>query len=319
MADQWKAEQLQRPSLAPRHWGGWMAVALLWLLGHLPRRLGLWLTAPLGPLMQRLLASRRRIAERNLAACFPELSEPERQVLLRESFQSLARMIAEMAWCWAGRPRSLEKLVDIVGLEHADAARNDGRGLLVVTAHATCLEMGARALGEMRAGQGIYRPLGNPVLEWYQNRGRTRYAEGMIDKRNMRSAIRYLRGGGVVWYAPDQDFGARQSVFAPFFGIETATLLATHRLPAITGCRVVAMMPRYDRSTNRYIVEVSPALEPYPTDDPVADLTRVNALLEEQVRKAPEQYWWVHRRFKTRPEGAPDFYGADARGTGESA
>lgn len=313
MNSYWKPEQLARPSFAPRHWGGWLIVTVLWTLGHLPRVIGRALVSPLAPLMRGLLASRRRIAVRNLAACFPEKSEAEREQLLRGSFRALARMLAEMAWCWSGRPRDLDALVDVHGFEHLQAILDEGRGVLIVTAHVTCLELGARAIGERVEGQGIYRPLGNPVLEWYQNRGRSRYAAGMIDKRSLRSAIRYLRRGGVVWYAPDQDFGARESLFVPFFGVATATLLATHRLPAMTGCGVVTMMPRFDASAGRYLVEVSPVTAPFPTEDPAADLARVNALLESQVRKAPEQYWWVHRRFKTRPEGAPDFYGSDAR------
>lgn len=313
MSTGWQPEQLRRPSLAPRHWGGWLQVALLWLLGRLPRRVGLWLVAPLGPLMSRLLASRRRIAARNIALCLPELDDAEQARLLRAGFASLARMVAETAWCWADRPRDLADLVDLRGAEHLQAAVEDPRGVLVVTAHVTCLEMGARALGSVVDGQGMYRPLNGPVMEWYQNRGRSRYAVGMIPKRNLRAAIRYLRDGGLLWYAPDQDFGVRQSVFAPFFRIPTATLLATHRLPRLTGCQVLVMMPRYERASERYVVEVLPPLAAFPTDDPVADLTRVNALLEQQVRKAPEQYWWVHRRFKTRPEGAPDLYGADAR------
>jgi KDO2-lipid IV(A) lauroyltransferase len=311
----WKPEQLERPSFAPRHWGGWLQAGLLWCLGQLPRRLGLLLVRPLGPLMRVALGSRRRIAERNLEACLPELDADTRERILRESFDSLARMVVETAWCWAGRPATLDKLVDLIGFEHLEAARQEGRGLLIVTAHVTCLEMGARALGERWEGFGLYRPLGSPVMEWYQNRGRSRYAQGMLSKRDLRGAVRLLRRGGALWYAPDQDFGPQESVFAPFFGIQTATLLATHRLPSLTGCQVVVMMPRYERDRDRYVVEVTPPLKDFPTDDPVADLTRINAVLEAQVRKAPDQYWWVHRRFKTRPEGEPDFYGRDSRGS----
>lgn len=304
---------LVRPSLAPRHWGGWLAVALLWVLGRLPRWLGRALVAPLGPLLRLGLASRRRIAERNLAVCLPELSDAERERILRDSFASLARMLVETAWCWAGDAQDLQSIADIDGLEHIEDAISRGQGILVVTAHMTCLEMGARILGERWSGRGLYRPLNNPVVEWYQNRGRSRYASGMISKRDMRGAIRFLRAGGFLWYAPDQDFGARNSVFAPFFGIETATLLATQRLPGMTGCLVVTMFPRYVPETKRYRVSVSAPLEKFPSDDPVADLARLNTELEAQVRAAPEQYWWIHRRFKTRPEGEPDFYGRDAR------
>jgi KDO2-lipid IV(A) lauroyltransferase len=130
----------------------------------------------------------------------------------------------------------------------------------------------------------------------------------MISKRDMRAAIRYLRGGGVLWYAPDQDFGPKQSEFVAFFGIPAATLVATVRLVELTGCRVVPMFPRYDAPTGQYVVTFHPPLDDFPSGDIVKDLARVNALLEEQVRAAPEQYWWIHRRFKTRPQGESPFY-----------
>ena len=130
----------------------------------------------------------------------------------------------------------------------------------------------------------------------------------MISKREMRAAIRLLRNGGLVWYAPDQDFGREQSVFVPFFGIQTATLLATHRLPLMTGCAVVPMFPVYDETTRRYTIRFLPALEWFPGPDAAADLARVNAVMEAHIRSAPQQYWWIHRRFKTRPDGEAGFY-----------
>lgn len=317
-AGQWAmAEDIpHRPSLAPNNWGGWMLVALLWLLGQLPRGLGRALVWPLGPALYRLMGSRRRIARRNLEACFPEWGDAERERVLRQSFGSLARMLAEMAWSWAGGRHDTQAMTDIRGLEHVTTATAEGRGLLIVTAHLTCLEIGGRALGERVPFKAVYRPLRNEVLEWYQNRGRARYCLGMISKRELRGVIRHLRSGGVVWYAPDQDFGPLESVFAPFFGVETATLQATQRLPAMTGCAVVTMFPRFVARTGRYEVEVSPPLADFPGEDARADLARINAALEGQVRKAPEQYWWIHRRFKTRPEGEPPFYGASSRRSG---
>jgi KDO2-lipid IV(A) lauroyltransferase len=130
----------------------------------------------------------------------------------------------------------------------------------------------------------------------------------MFRKDDLRSALRYLRNGGVLWYAPDQDFGPTQSVFAPFFGIQTATLKATERLVTLARCAVVPMFPRYDRVQRKYVVSVGQALADFPGGDSQRDLERINALLESQVRQAPEQYWWIHRRFKTRPAGEPPFY-----------
>ena len=298
-----------RPPLSPRHWPGWIAVGLLWLLGKTPRWLALPLCRPLSVLLRRAMVSRRRVAERNLERCFPELVPEERTALLAASFESLARMLFETVWSWSGSRRFLRRITECHGLEEALAAREGGRGLLLFTGHFTCLEIGARVTATVLPGAGgMYRPLRSPVMEWYQNRSRYRYASIMIPKDDLRGAIRFLRRGGMLWYAPDQDFGAERSEFAPFFGIPTATLTATTRLARMTGCRVVPMFPRYDRARRKYVITFFPALENFPGDDEVAALARLNALIEEQVRAAPEQYWWVHRRFKTRPPGDPPFY-----------
>ena len=230
---------------------------------------------------------------------------------MRDSFRALARAVFEIAWSWSASDSFMRRLSRVEGVENLLAAKAGGRGVLLITAHLSCLEIGARmmvlGLGPGIPVSGIYRPLRNPVLEWYQNRGR-RYGASMISKREMRSAIRLLRNGGLVWYAPDQDFGREQSEFVPFFGIQTATLLATHRLPLITGCAVVPMFPVYDESTRRYTIRFLPALDSFPGPDAAADLARVNAIMEQHIRAAPEQYWWIHRRFKTRPEGDAGFY-----------
>jgi KDO2-lipid IV(A) lauroyltransferase len=299
----------KRPPLTPRHWPGWLAVGFLWLLGMTPRSLGLALSAPLGWLFARLMKGRRRIARRNLERCFPELDETRREMLVDACFHALGRMPFEIAWSWSASDKRMRGMGRCEGLQDVLGAYEQQRGVLMITAHATCLEIGARlaALDLPRAG-GIYRPLRSAVLEWYQNRSRGRYAETLISKRDLRAAIRYLKGGGVLWYAPDQDFGPRHSQFVPFFGIPAATLTATARLVELTGCRVVPMFPRYDEATGQYVVQFHPALEDFPTGDILADLARVNAMLEEQVRKSPQQYWWIHRRFKTRPQGEPPFY-----------
>lgn len=298
-----------RPPLTPRYWPGWFAAGFMWLLGKAPRGLGMALSRPLGWLMARLMKGRRRIARRNVERCFPELNESRREVLIDSCFRALGRMPFEIAWSWSASVKRLRRMTRCEGLPAVLDAYQGQRGVLLITAHLTCLEIGARraALELPRAG-AIYRPLRSPVLEWYQNRSRRKYAEVLISKRDLRSAIRYLKGGGMLWYAPDQDFGPRQSLFVPFFGIPTATLTATARLVELTGCRVVPMFPRYDEASGQYVVQFHPALENFPSGDSVADLTRINALLEEQVRMAPEQYWWIHRRFKTRPDGEPPFY-----------
>jgi len=302
-----------RPSFAPRNWPGWLLVGLLWLLGQCPPALARLLSYPLGWLMRMTLVSRRKVAKRNLERCFPELSQPELQQRLRVNFVYLARAVFEMAWSWAAPKSRIARIGELEGMEHMVEAHRQGRGILCVSLHNTCLEIGANIMGQelQRNGiyaTGIYRPLKNPVVEWFQNRGRLHYADGMISKRNLRSAVRQLKRGALIWYAPDQDFGPEQTAFAPFFGIQTASLLATHKLARLTGCAVIPMYPLYNPASKRYVVKILPALESFPSEDEMADLVRINQLIENLIRLAPEQYWWVHRRFKTRPPGDAPFY-----------
>jgi KDO2-lipid IV(A) lauroyltransferase len=267
------------------------------------------LVVPLGWLMLRLMKRRRIIAQRNIERCFPDESPAQHQKLLEKNFRSLALMVFEVTWSWSAPVRRLRKMGRVEGLENARAAMAKGKGVLAITHHVTCLEIGGRlAAIEIPDAMGVYRPIKNPVLEWYQNRSRAKYTRGGISKRDMRAAIRFLRGGGILWYAPDQDFGAKRSVFVPFFGIETATLEATGRLIELTGCEVMPMFPVYDATSRQYIVRMYPALDDFPSGDITHDLARLNAMMEKHVREAPEQYWWIHRRFKTRPEGEPPFY-----------
>jgi KDO2-lipid IV(A) lauroyltransferase len=302
-----------RPSFAPRNWPGWLVVGLLWLLGQSPPALVRAISHPLGWLMRVLMGSRRKVAQRNLERCFPELNEAQIQQRLRANFIYLARSVFEMAWSWAA-PQSLSaRIGQVHGMEYVTAARQNGRGILCVSLHNTCMGFGANIMGVELKRQGIYaagiyRPFKNPVAEWFQNRGRLKFTDGMISKRNLRSAVRQLKQGTFIWYAPDQDFGPDQTAFAPFFGIQTASLLATHKLAKLTGCAVVPMYPLYNPASKRYEVTFQPALEDFPSDDEQADLVRINQLTEDIIRLAPEQYWWVHRRFKTRPPGEPPFY-----------
>lgn len=282
-----------------------MAVALMRRLAALPIHQSRRYTARLGGLMYRLMRRRRRVAEANLAVCFPDQSADERRRLLRRHFTLLAEGLAEISWAWAGS--SAEPVGEVVGLEHLHRASEAG-GVLMVTGHCTCLEAGGRLLGSTGTMSAMYRPLRNPVFEAFQNEGRSRYAHRMFRRDDLRGAVRYLRAGGIIWYAPDQDFGPARSLFAPFFGVPAATLKATVELARMGRASVVPMYPVKDPDTGWIRVQVGPAFENLPSTNPVDDLTRINAWLEAQVRAHPAQYWWLHRRFKTRPEGAPPIY-----------
>ncbi len=280
----------------------------LFLLGRLPLPLGRLLMRPVGGLMHMLMRRRAGIARRNLELCFPDWSEQRRGEVLGRHFTHLAESVAEIALCWY-RPGRLEQAIgEVRGLEHLRAAQGNGQGVLLVTGHVTCLEMGARLFGEQVPACGIYRPLRNPVLNATQNRGRSRYAQAMIQRDDLRAMVRHLRSGGVLWYAPDQDFGAERSEFAPFFGVPTATARGLLELARLGRALVVPMYPLKDEATGRVTVVIDRAFDNFPSGNPVADLTRFNAYLEAKIRQAPTQYWWLHRRFKTTPNNEPPRY-----------
>jgi Kdo2-lipid IVA lauroyltransferase/acyltransferase len=278
------------------------------ILGRLPLWLGRRLVRPLGPLLRVTMRRRTRIARRNLALCFPERPEAEREQLLRAHFRHLAESLAEIAVVWQRRAALDASFGEVVGLEHLESARHSGKGVMLITGHVTCLETAARLFGEKVPACGIYRPLRNSVLNAFQNRGRARYAQAMIPRDDLRSMVRHLRSGGVLWYAPDQDFGAERSEFAPFFDHPTATARGLLDLARMGRAVVVPMYPVKDESSGKVTVYLEPAFDDFPGPDPVADLTRYNQFLEHYIRKAPAQYWWLHRRFKTRPNNQADFY-----------
>lgn len=278
------------------------------LLGRMPPNVARILCRPLGPLMRLFMARRRRIAERNLELCFPDLDRAERRRILVGHFRNLAESLAEMAMAWQHPGRLDERFGEVVGIEHLERAREDGAGVLLITGHTTCLELGARLFGEAHEAAGIYRPLRNRVLEDFQNRGRSRYARKMVPRYDLRGMVRHLRAGGVLWYAPDQDFGPDRSSFAPFFGIETATANGMLELARLGRAKVVPMYPIKDPDSGRVTVHIEAPFENFPGDDPIGDLTRFNAFLERWIRRGPAQYWWLHRRFKTAPEGEADRY-----------
>jgi len=287
------------------------------LLGRLPLKFGRALARPWSPLIERLMKRRRVVVDRNLELCFPGWSNEQRRAVRQAHFVQLSEAVAEIAFCWCHRrPLGLDH-GRVVGGEHLEAARSDGRGVLLVTGHTTCLEIGARLFAEHVEARGVYRPLRNPVLNQFQNRGRARYGQGMIPRDRLKSMIRHLRAGEVVWYAPDQDFGPDRSAFVPFFGLSTATTRGMLDLARLGRARVVPMYPLKDPNSGQVTVQLLPAFDGVPSQDPESDLLQYNRFLEEQILKAPAQYWWLHRRFKSAPDGEPDRY-ADVDPTSRS-
>lgn len=291
----------------PKHWPVWLLLFLLWLLTHLPYAWQMHIGKALGMLTGKLAKRRRRIASINLRLCFPELNETQRQTLVQKHFVSLGMGFMEMAMAWWVSDRRLKHLGKITGQEHLQTALQRGKGVILLSAHFTPLELSFRFLLMHQAIHAVYRPHEHPVIEHTMVKQRSRYVEKAIPREAVRDMLRSLKANKALWFAPDQNFGHKGSVFADFFGIPAATNTATARLARITGAVVVPFFMRR-LEQGGYLVELLPALEGFPCGDDVKDAQTINRVIENAVRQAPEQYFWMHRRFKDRPPGEERFY-----------
>lgn len=294
--------------LSPRQWPAWIGLGVVWLAARLPYRVLLAAGAGLGRCFAAISTSRRRVAERNLALCLPQLDAAARADLLQRNMRDAGKMLAEFSLGWMGSDRALGQIpVQIEGLGHLRELRAQGRGALLVGGHFSHLELCARLVSRELGIAGMYRHMDSVVFEWAVLRARLEYAEAMFDKNDIRGCVRYLRAGGVLWYAPDQDMRGKDHVFAPFFDVPAASISATHHLARLSGAAVVPFFHRR-LPAGGYEMRLGAPLENFPSTDVIADTTRVNAAIEDMVHQAPEQYLWMHKRFKTRPPGSPPVY-----------
>ena len=247
------------PLTSPRLWPAWLGYAGMCAAAALPWGLQRWLGAGVGALALRVAGERRRAAQVNLALCFPELDEAARAQLLRDSFRDLGIGLFEFARAWWGSAAPMRRTVRIEGLEHLRALQAQGRGVLMVSGHFLTLEMCGRLLCDHMPLAGMYRRHRNPVMEWAVKRGRLRYATAMFTNDDLRAAMRHLKQGGFLWYAPDQDMRGKDTVFAPFFGVPAATITATHQFARVAGCAVVPFFHRRDGAD--YVLRIAPALD----------------------------------------------------------
>ncbi|HET8942976.1 MAG TPA: LpxL/LpxP family Kdo(2)-lipid IV(A) lauroyl/palmitoleoyl acyltransferase [Rudaea sp.] len=299
--------------LAPRYWFSWLGVGILRLVACLPFGALRGLGHALGMLTAHLPGSRRRVAQRNLQLCFPELSVAQRAQLLQACLADLGMMLVEFALAWMGSNRAIARVPCVIeGLEHLQACRDRGQGVLLVGAHFSHLELCARLVSQRIRIAGMYRIMDNAVFERVVLRARLGYADAMFTKQQLRASVKYLKNGGTLWYAPDQDMRGKESVFVPFFGVPASTITATHHLTRLSGAVVIPFFHARNASGDGYEIRLQPPLENFPTHDVNVDTSRVNAAIEAMVRAAPTQYLWVHKRFKTRPPDAveQDIYAA---------
>jgi len=246
-----------------------------------------------------------------LRLCFPELGETERDELELQVFEGMGIAVFETLWTWLGNQHNDPEHVSrtrIEGLDILRAAKNEGRGVLLIGAHLMALDTIAAGLARKITVDVIYRYNKNPVIERLMVNGRSRYFPNVIEREDARGILQSLKDGNILWYAADQDYGAKHSVFADFFGVPAATITGTARLAKFRGSPVVIMSQYRDRAAHSWLVRFERGPENYPSGNAQADAQSINDAIEQAVRRSPEQYLWLHRRFKTRPEGQPKIY-----------
>ena len=290
----------------PRHWPTWFGLGIFWLLHQLSWPEKRRLAHVLGWLVFHFVRVRRHVTEVNLALCFPEKSPAERRALALAHYRALVLGLFEtlMAW-WS--PTCELPTFRVSGLEHFDAAKAAGRGVILLTAHFTTLEICGRMMIETRGMGGLYRDPNNPVIAHLMRRNREERLSTAVHFDDLRGLVRALRAGHSIWYAPDQGKRTKLSEILPFFGVPAITNTATGKIAEMTGAPVVPFFARRE-TDGSYTLEILPALENFPTSDANADAIRINRLIEVHVRRAPEQYFWVHKRFKARGPEHPDVY-----------
>ncbi len=292
----------------PRYWHVWLAMGLLRLVCLLPHRMALATGRVLGRIAHPFVGSRRAIVRRNIELCFPDLSCDERDALAYEHFKALGMMLIEMGLGRWASDRHLQSITKIHGIEHVHNALASGRGVILLSAHFTTLEIMGRVLSlNIPPFDAVFRRNRSEFMTELQRTGRERSAESTIEKRDVKKVVRSLRNNRAVWYAPDQSYNRKGSAALPFFGIPAMHTTATSTLARLGNAAVVPFFPRrLDDST--YEMTLLPAFEDFPGDDPVADTKRYIDILEQHVRSCPEQYFWIHRKFKDLPAGYPDYY-----------
>jgi len=302
-------QKFQRSFLRPRYWLTWFGVSVLFLLVQLPypvlNKLGTWM----GRTSMRFMKRRVSIARRNLELCFPDMDEQQLERCIVGNFESLGMGLLEtgMAWFWSDR--RVKRWFTVNGLNNLKAAQSDGRGALIIGVHFMSLELGGRAMGLCQPMMAMYRPHNNKLMEWVQTKGRMRSNKAMINRRDLRGMVQALKQGEAVWFAPDQDYGPKGSVFAPLFAVpDAATTSGTWMLARMAKPALITVVLIRKEDGSGYELVIQPELKDYPIESEQEAAEYMNRVIEREIMRAPSQYMWLHRRFKTRPVGASSLY-----------
>ena len=279
----------------------------MWLARFLPFRAVAAIGEAMGSALFWLIPERRRVTRINLAKCFPHLGEREREALARAHFRAFMRSFLDRGILWWSRPERVEGLVQIEGFEHLQALAD--KRVVLLAPHFLGLDAGGVRLSKQWPRMAsMYSRQKDPLFDRLLQRGRLRFGGRIYPRQaGIRKVLRAIESGEAFYYLPDMDFGPKASVFVPFFGVPAATTIGLSYIARITGAHVVPCVTRM-LPGGRYVARLYPPWTGFPSGDDAADARRMLAFIEERVREMPEQYLWMHKRFKTRPEGEAKFY-----------
>lgn len=295
--------------LQPKYWLTWLMLLLSFMIFLLPAKVTDKLANHLGDFLRKANKKRVKIASCNINKCFPELSELQKEYRLNEHFRAQARSVLHYGFILWGSRRTAEKRIELYGMEHIEASHAEGKGAIIMTVHSVGLESAVSALTRYYKTSGPFKSMKNPVIDWMVARARSRFG-GVLYTREagLRPIIKDVRAGYIMCYLSDEDLGAEQSIFVPFFGVPKATIPVLGRLARTCKANVLPCISCYDQQQAKYHVHVLPKIENFPQKNDQLDALAMNQAVEELVRLCPEQYFWTLKLFKTRPEGEQRFY-----------
>ena len=288
--------------------GSRLVLSLSWLLHWLPLPVLAWLARGLGSMLYLVGRARRRVALKNLSLCFPELSVQQQRRIARDHFRSFSQVVLEQGLLWWASDRRFQRLIRVQGMEHWRAV--ESRPIIWLAPHFAGLDWAGVRLSAERPVASVYSRQNSELLNRMLLKGRNRFNQSVLFSRQdgLRGVVKALRQGTSFYYLPDLDFGRRDALFVPFFGVLAATVTGLSRIAKLTNALVLPVIARQLPGGRGYDVTIYPAWADFPTDDVAADTRRMNAFIEARIEEMPEQYLWTHKRFKTRPEGEPSFY-----------
>jgi len=296
----------------PRYWPTWAGLGFMRVVSWLPLPLVALAGGALGMLLYVLHAGRRHVVQVNVRLCFPELSPGAQARIARRHFRAFGQTLLDIGISWWSSASRLRRLTRFRGREHYDNALRENKNIILLAPHFLGLEYGGIRLSIERPMVTVFRHPVNKLLSVVMERARSRFYLRLVEHiQSFTALVKQTKKGVPLYYLPDQDAGPRQSVFAPFFGVPAATFVVLPRLAQMTDAVVIPCVTRQLSWGRGYEIEFRPPLKNFPSGDAVSDTTRMNKEIEKAVREKPEQYFWLHKRFKTRPKGESDFYKRD--------